>query len=130
LDEAGARVHISNIVVPKEITDIEKKIFEIKEKKNDVIRSQRYEEAAKLRDVERQLNESLEKARKQWEEESSKNRQLVSEDNVAEVVAMMTGIPVQKVSQNENTKLSKMYDMIAGRVIGQDDAVKKVVKAN
>jgi ATP-dependent Clp protease ATP-binding subunit ClpC len=129
LDEAGARVHISNIVVPKEITDIEKKIFEIKEKKNDVIRSQRYEEAAKLRDVERQLNESLEKARKQWEEESSKNRQLVSEDNVAEVVAMMTGIPVQKVSQNENTKLSKMYDMIAGRVIGQDDAVKKVVKA-
>jgi len=129
LDEAGARVHISNIVVPKEITDIEKKISDIKDKKNDVIRSQRYEEAAKLRDVERQLNESLDKARKEWEEESSKNRQTVSEDNVAEVVSMMTGIPVQKVSQNENTKLSKMYDMIAGRVIGQDDAVKKVVKA-
>ncbi len=129
LDEAGPRVHISNILVPKEITDIEKKIIDIKEKKNDVIRSQRYEEAAKLRDVERQLNENLEKARKIWEEESSKNRQTVSEDNVAEVVSMMTGIPVQKVNQNENTKLSKMYDMIAGRVIGQDDAVKKVVKA-
>lgn len=129
LDEAGARVHISNIVVPKEITEIEKKIFDIKEKKNDVIRSQRYEEAAKLRDVERQLNENLEKARKQWEEDSSKNRQIVSEENVAEVVSMMTGIPVNKVNQNENNKLSKMYDMIAGRVIGQDDAVKKIVKA-
>lgn len=129
LDEAGARVHISNIVVPKEITDIETKITEIKEKKNDVIRSQRYEEAAKLRDVERQLNENLEKARKEWEEESSKNRQTVTEDNVAEVVSMITGIPVQKVSQNENNKLSKMYDMIAGKVIGQDDAVKKIVKA-
>jgi hypothetical protein len=129
LDEAGARVHISNIVVPKEITDIEGKISDIKDKKNEVIRSQRYEEAAKLRDVERQLNESLETARRQWEETSKNNRQVVSEENVAEVVSMMTGIPVYKVSQNENTKLSKMYETIAGKVIGQDDAVKKVVKA-
>ena len=129
LDEAGSRVHISNIVVPKEITEIEKKISDIKDKKNEVIRSQKYEEAAKLRDVERQLNESLEKARKDWEEESSKNRQTVTEDNVAEVVSMMTGIPLQKVGEKENTRLAKMGSEIAGKVVGQDDAVKKVVRA-
>lgn len=129
LDEAGARVHISNIVVPQEITDIEEKIVDIKDKKNDVIKRQKYEEAAKLRDVEKQLNTALETARKSWEEESAKNRQVVTEDNVAEVVAMITGIPVQKVSQTENTKLSKMYEKIAGKVIGQDDAVKRIVKS-
>ena len=129
LDEAGSRVHISNIVVPKEITDIENKIVEIKEKKNHVIRSQKYEEAAKLRDVERQLNESLEKERKKWEEECSNNKQTVTEDNVAEVVSMMTGIPLQKVSLNETSKLAKMQESIIGKVIGQDDAVKKIVKA-
>ena len=129
LDEAGSRVHISNIVVPKEITDIENKIVEIKEKKNEVIRSQKYEDAAKLRDVERQLNESLEKARRNWEEESSKNRQTVTEDNVAQVVSMMTGIPLQKVGEKENERLSRMGSEIAGKVVGQDDAVKKVVRA-
>ena len=129
LDEAGSRVHISNIVVPKEITDIEKKISEIKEKKNEVIRSQKYEEAAKLRDVERQLNDSLEKERKRWEDDAKNNRQIVSEENVAEVVSMMTGIPVHKISQNENDKLSKMGESITGKVIGQDEAVKKIVKA-
>lgn len=129
LDEAGSRVHISNIVVPKEITDIENKILEIKDKKNDVIRSQKYEEAAKLRDVERQLNSSLEDARKRWEEESKNHRQVVTEDNVAEVVSMMTGIPLQKVSLNETDKLAKMNEIISGKVIGQDEAVKKIVKA-
>jgi len=129
LDEAGSRVHISNIVVPQSITDIENKISEIKEKKNQVIRSQRYEEAAKLRDVERQLNESLEAERKKWEDECSNNKQTVTEDNVAEVVSMMTGIPLQKVSENETSKLGKMQDSIVGKVIGQDDAVKKIVKA-
>ena len=129
LDEAGARVHISNIIVPKEITDIEGKISDIKEKKNDVIRSQRYEEAAKLRDVERQLNESLEKARYQWEEDSKNNRQTVTEEDVAQVVSMITGIPVSKVNQDENIKLSRMYENIAGKVVGQDEAVRKVVKA-
>ena len=129
LDEAGSRVHISNIVVPKEITDIEHKIVEIKDKKNDVIRSQKYEEAAKLIDVERQLNSELENARKRWEEESKNHRQVVTEDNVAEVVSMMTGIPLQKVSLNETDKLAKMNDNIAGKVIGQDEAVKKIVKA-
>jgi len=129
LDEAGSRVHISNIVVPKVITDIENKIGEIKEKKNQVIRSQKYEEAAKLRDIERQLNESLELERKKWEDECSNNKQTVTEDNVAEVVSMMTGIPLQKVSENETNKLAKMPDSIIGKVVGQDEAVKKIVKA-
>ena len=129
LDEAGARVHISNIVVPQEITDIENKISEIKEKKNEVIRSQRYEEAAKLRDVEKQLNISLENARKEWEEHAKNNKQTVTEDDVAQVVSMITGIPVSKVGESENSKLAKMGTQLMGKVIGQDDAVKKVVKA-
>ena len=129
LDEAGSRVHISNIVVPKEITDVEQKLQDIKDKKQEVVKGQRYEEAAKLRDVEKQLQKQLEDARRKWDEDSKLNRQTVSEENVAEVVSMMTGIPLQKVSQSENKKLSQMYDTLAGRVIGQDDAVKKVVKA-
>ena len=129
LDEAGSRVHIANIVVPKEITDIEAKIVDVKEKKNQVIRSQKYEEAAKLRDVERQLNEALEVERKKWEQESANNKQTVTEDNVAEVVSMMTGIPLQRVSENETSKLSKMQESIVGKIVGQDDAVKKIVKA-
>jgi ATP-dependent Clp protease ATP-binding subunit ClpC len=129
LDEAGARVHISNIVVPKEITDIENKISEIKEKKNEVIRSQKYEEAAKLRDIEKQLNTSLEIARKEWEEHAKNNKQIVSEEDVAQVVSMITGIPVSKVGENENTKLAKMGSELMGRVVGQDEAVRKVVKA-
>ena len=129
LDESGSRVHISNIVVPKEITEIEKKILDVKEQKNEVIRSQKYEDAAKLRDTERLLNESLEKARKQWEDESSRNKQIVTEDNVAEVVSMMTGIPLQKVGEKENTRLAKMGSEISGKVVGQDEAVKKVVRA-
>jgi ATP-dependent Clp protease ATP-binding subunit ClpC len=129
LDEAGSRVHISNIVVPKEITEIESKISEVKEKKNEVIRSQKYEEAAKLRDVEKKLNESLETERKRWEDEATKNRQLVTEDNVAEVVSMMTGIPLQKVGEKENERLSKLPELLKNNVIGQDDAVKMVAKA-
>jgi ATP-dependent Clp protease ATP-binding subunit ClpC len=129
LDESGARVHIANIIVPKEITSIEKKIVDIKEKKNDVIRSQKYEEAAKLRDVERQLNEALDIARQAWEDDSKNNRQTVTDENVAEVVSMMTGVPVSKVNEKENTKLGKMKDVVSSKVIGQDEAVKKIVKA-
>jgi len=129
LDEAGSRVHISNIVVPKEIIDIEKKIAEIKDKKTLVVRSQKYEEAAQLRDVEKQLHNNLEEARKKWEDDQKNQRQTVTEDNVAEVVSMMTGIPLRKVGQKENEKLSTMYESMSGTVIGQDDAVKKVVKA-
>ena len=129
LDEAGSRVHISNIVVPKDITDIEGKIQEIKDKKTSVVRSQRYEEAAELRDAEKQLLNNLEIARKKWDEEQKNHKQTVTEDNVAEVVSMMTGIPLQKVGQKENERLSKMPQTIMGKVIGQDEAVSKVVKS-
>ena len=129
LDEAGSRVHISNITVPKSITDLEKKIDEIKDKKSQVVRSQRYEEAAQLRDVEKQLKDSLENEKRKWEEESQLNRETVDEKSVAKVVSMMTGIPVTKVSQNENKKLASMYESISGKVIGQEDAIKKITKA-
>jgi len=129
LDEAGSRVHITNIKVPQNIIDIENKIEDIKVEKNKVVRSQKYEEAAKLRDTERQLSEQLEEAKLAWEEETKSHRETVSEDNVAEVVAMMTGIPVQRVAQKEGKKLVKMYDDIHDKVIGQDEAIRKVVKA-
>jgi ATP-dependent Clp protease ATP-binding subunit ClpC len=129
LDEAGARVHITNIKVPKEIEEIEKEIDEVKVEKTRVVKSQRYEKAAELRDKERQLAEKLEAAKAKWDEETRQHREMVGEDEVAQVVSMMTGIPVQRVAQSESNVLSKMYDMVKGRVIGQDDAVKKVVRA-
>ena len=129
LDEAGSRVHISNIVVPKSILDVEGKIEEVKEEKNKVVRSQRYEEAAKLRDRERILLDELEKAKRAWEEDSKNNRSTVSEDNVAEVVAMMSGIPVTRIAEKESGKLRRMKEEMVGKVIGQEEAVGKVVKA-
>ena len=129
LDESGSRVHISNIVVPKEITDIENKISDVKEKKTLVVRSQKYEEAARLRDVEKQLHTNLEEARKKWDDEQKNNRQTVTEENVAEVVSMMTGVPLQKVGQKESEKLGNMSDEIMGKVIGQDKAVEAVIKS-
>jgi ATP-dependent Clp protease ATP-binding subunit ClpC len=129
LDEAGSRVHITNINVPQNVVEIEGKIEEIKEQKNQVVRSQKYEEAARLRDTEKQLHAQLEAAKKAWEEETRQNRVTVSEDNVAEVVSMMSGVPVQRVNQNEGEKLVKMYDLLKGKVIGQDVALEKVVKA-
>ena len=129
MDEAGSRVHISNIVVPKEITDIELKIDSIKEQKNDVVKNQRYEEAASLRDIEKQLQSNLDEAKIKWENEQKNNRQPVTEENVAEVVSMMTGIPLQKVNQKENEKLFNMDPLLKGKVIGQNDAIEKVVKA-
>jgi ATP-dependent Clp protease ATP-binding subunit ClpC len=129
LDEAGSRVHITNIHVPQNVLDIEKKIEDIKEEKNKVVRSQKYEEAAKLRDVEKNLQTQLEVAKKAWEEETKNNKVTVTEDNVAEVVSMMSGIPVQRVNQNETNKLLVMGEEMKGKVIGQDQAVAKVVKA-
>jgi ATP-dependent Clp protease ATP-binding subunit ClpC len=129
LDEAGSRVHITNINVPQNVLDIEKKIEDIKEEKNRVVRSQKYEEAAKLRDVEKNLQTQLEVAKKAWEEETKNNKVTVTEDNVAEVVSMMSGIPVQRVNQNETNKLLVMGEEMKGKVIGQDQAVAKVVKA-
>ena len=129
LDEVGSRVHITNINVPESIIKVEKEIEDVKELKNKVVRSQQYEEAARLRDSERKLNEELESAKKKWEEESKSHRQTVTEENVAEVVAMMTGIPVQKVAEKESGKLMKMADSMNGTVIGQNEAIVKVVKA-
>ena len=129
LDEAGSRVHITNIKVPPIIIELEKKADDIKDEKNRVVRSQKYEEAARLRDTERKLLEELEEAKKKWEEDTKNNREEVSDENVAEVVAMMTGVPVQRITQNESGKLRKMDDLLKGTVIGQDEAISKVVKA-
>lgn len=129
LDEAGSRVHITNIKVPQNIIDIENQIEEVKVEKNKVVRSQKYEEAARLRDSERQLTEALADAKTAWEEETKSHRETVTEEDVAEVVAMMTGIPMKRVAQKEGKKLVKMYDEIQDKVIGQDEAIKKVVKA-
>ncbi len=129
LDEAGARVHITNMQVPAEILDLENRIEEVKKQKNKAIHSQKFEEAAKFRDNERKLLIELENAKRRWEEESKIHRVPVSEENVAEVVAMMSGVPVQRIAQNESEKLITMEDDLAGSVIGQSEAIKKVVKA-
>ncbi len=129
LDEVGSRVHITNINVPKEIIDIEAQIEALKEKKNEVIKSQQYEEAAKLRDDERKLQDQLETEKRKWEEESKIHRVAVTEEDVAEVVSMMCGIPVTRVAQKESGRLVNMAEELRGKVIGQDEAVEKVVKA-
>jgi len=129
LDEAGSYVHISNINVPKEILDIEAEIAKVKEEKQSVVKSQRYEDAAKLRDKEKQLNDALDKARLIWEADQKKHRQTVTEENIAQVVSMITGIPLQKINTNENSKLAKMGPALKGSVIGQDEAVNKVVRS-
>ncbi len=129
LDEAGSRVHITNIDVPKQILELEKKLEEVKETKNSVVKKQKYEEAAKLRDDEKRLEKELASAQEKWEEETKQHREIVSEDNVADVISMMTGIPVNKIAQTELNKLAQLPDLIKGRVIGQDNAVAKVVKA-
>ncbi len=129
LDEAGSRVHITHIKVPSEIIDVENQIEEARQLKNKAINSQKFEEAAKYRDIERKLQQELEKFKKLWEDESKLNRETVSEEDVAEVVAMMTGIPVQRIAQNESQRLINMESDMEGMVIGQDDAIRKVVKA-
>ena len=129
LDEVGSRVHITNINVPQAIIDVEKEIEEIKIKKSSVVKRQKYEEAAQLRDEERQLIEKLDEEKRKWEEATENDRETVSEDNVAEVVSMMTGIPVQRVAEKETGRLVKMAENLRGTVIGQDEAIKKVVKA-
>ncbi|MEL4454990.1 ATP-dependent Clp protease ATP-binding subunit [Lutimonas vermicola] len=129
LDEAGSRIHITNIVVPKTVLELEKKLEEIREHKNDVVKSQKYEEAAKLRDDEKRIEKELEIAQANWEEESKLHKETVTEDNVAEVVSMMTGIPVNRIAEAESKRLKDLPDLIKGKVIGQDEAVSKVVKA-
>ena len=129
LDEAGSRVHITNIDVPKQILDLERQLEEVREQKNSVVKRQKYEEAAKLRDDEKKLEKELAIAQEQWEEDSKNNRIEVTEDNVADVVSMMTGIPVNRVAQTESNKLAKLPELLKGKVIGQDEAVMKIARS-
>tara|TARA_R110000851_G_scaffold59834_1_gene138327 strand:- start:63429 stop:65981 length:2553 start_codon:yes stop_codon:yes gene_type:complete len=129
LDEAGSRVHITNINVPEKILKIEAKLEEVRELKNSVVKKQKYEEAAKLRDDEKTLEKDLATEQEIWENESKLHKETVDEENVAEVVSMMTGIPVSRIAQTESNKLAALPDRIKGKVIGQDEAVGKVVKA-
>ncbi|HYV53370.1 MAG TPA: ATP-dependent Clp protease ATP-binding subunit, partial [Chitinophagaceae bacterium] len=125
----GARVHLKNINVPPNIVDLEKKIEDVKNEKNKVVKSQKFEEAASLRDTEKRLGEELEKAKSEWEEESKHKRYPIGEEQIAEVVSMMTGIPVKRMVQAESEKLRKMADDMKGMVVGQFEAIQKVVKA-
>lgn len=129
LDEAGSRVHITNIDVPKQILDLERQLEEVRELKNTVVKKQKYEEAAKLRDDEKRIEKDLALAQEQWEEDSKSNRILVTEDNVADVVSMMSGIPVNRVAQTESNKLAKLPELIENKVIGQKEAVMKIARA-
>ncbi|MGS2763309.1 ATP-dependent Clp protease ATP-binding subunit [Sinomicrobium sp. M5D2P9] len=129
LDESGSRVHITNMEVPKQILELEKQLEDVRVLKNSVVKKQKYEEAAKLRDDEKRLEKDLATAQEKWEEESKLHRETVSEDNVADVVSMMSGIPVNRIAQAESSKLAKLPELIKGKVIGQDEAVGKVVKA-
>src|SRR6201996_2242500 len=129
LDEVGARVHLKNINVPNEVIELEKKIEDVKNEKNKVVKSQKFEEAASLRDTEKRLQEDLEKAKNDWEEESKHKRYPIDEEAIAEVVSMMTGIPVKRMVQAETEKLRNMSIDMRGMVVGQDDAITKVVKA-
>ena len=129
LDEVGARTHLKNIHVPKNIEDLEKKIEEIRESKNQAVKNQQYEKAADLRDHESKLFKKLETGKKEWEEESKSKRHPVKEEDIAEIVAMTTGIPVKRVAQNESNKLVTMVDDLKKVIIGQDEAIIKITKA-
>ncbi len=129
LDESGSRVHIVNMDVPKQILELEKKLEDVRELKNSVVKKQKYEEAAKLRDDEKSLEKELAIAQERWEDDSKLNKETVSEDNVADVVSMMSGIPVNRIAQTESNKLAGLPDLIKSNVIGQDEAVAKVSKA-
>lgn len=129
MDEAGARVHINNIQVPEYILKLEEKIENIKKEKNLVVKNQKYEEAAQLRDKEKRLQEELEQGKQQWEEETKEKRYTVDEESVAEVIGMMTGIPTTRIAQKESVKILGMADDLKKNVIGQNEAVDKLVKA-
>ena len=129
MDEAGARVHLANIKVPKEVIEIEEEIEKIKQKKNQVVRNQNFEEAARLRDLEKKLLSDLEQAKRNWEESSKDMVHAVGEDVIADVVSMMTGIPVTRIAQSESNKLMKMADALKKEVVGQDEAIEKLTRA-
>jgi ATP-dependent Clp protease ATP-binding subunit ClpC len=129
LDEVGARVHLSNITVPDHIIDLEEEIEKTSNEKNTMVKKQRFEEAARLRDTEKRLMEELDQAQKEWEKESEHIVYDVTDEDVASVVAMMSGVPVNKISQKEGQKLLKMKEAIGSKVVGQDEAITKLTKA-
>lgn len=129
LDEAGSRVHIKNIKVPESLLLLEEELENVRKEKLDAVRQQKFEVAARLRDKERILIGKIEAEKVRWEEEMSKNRQIVTEENVAEVVAMMTGVPVQRIAQSEGNRLLNMANELKKKIIGQDEAIDKIVKA-
>ena len=129
LDESGSRVHISNIVVPEKILTLEKQLEETKKEKMMAVKNQNFEKAASFRDREKDLLDLIDQEKKKWEKELAINREIVDAEKVAEVVAMMTGVPVQRIAQTEGTRLLKMADELRGSVIGQDEAILKVVKS-
>ncbi|MDP4223827.1 MAG: ATP-dependent Clp protease ATP-binding subunit [Bacteroidota bacterium] len=129
LDESGSRVHISNIVVPEKILSLEKQLDDTKKEKMMAVKNQSFEKAASFRDREKDLMDMIELEKKKWEKELAVNRETVDADKVAEVVAMMTGVPVQRIAQTEGTRLLKMADEMKGSVVGQDEAIQKVVKS-
>lgn len=129
LDESGSRVHISNIVVPERILKLEEELDEARKDKMNAVKNQNFEKAASFRDKEKELQDMIEAEKKKWESDLSQNRELVDDEKVAEVVAMMTGVPVQRIAQTEGTRLLKMADELRESLIGQDEAIKKVVKA-
>ena len=129
MDEAGARVHLNNIRVPKEILELEEKIEEVREEKNQVVKSQRFEEAARLRDKEKKLQEQLEEAKREWEIKAENEIHDVTAQDISEVIAMMTGIPVDKISEPESRKLLEMEEALKGRVIGQEEPIQKLSRA-
>jgi len=129
MDEAGSRVHITNMEVPEKIVAIEDELERVRERKNTVVKRQKYEEAAKLRDDEKKLEKDLLLAQEDWQEEQRQNRETVTDNHIADVVSMMTGIPVQRVADGESERLSMLNELIQGKVIGQENAVEKVAKA-
>ena len=129
LDEAGSRVHIINMNVPKQILELEQKLEDTRALKNEVVKKQKYEEAAKLRDDEKRVEKALADAQLAWEEDSKLHREIVTAENVADVVSMMSGIPVAKIAQAESSKLAQLPAIISSKIIGQSDAVHKVAKA-
>ena len=129
LDEAGSRVHINNMSVPKEVIELESQLDQVRDLKNSVVKRQKYEEAAKLRDDEKRVEKLLLEAQEKWQEESRQNRITVNDNDIADVVSMMTNVPVNKIVKSEKSKLSKLKKLIQSKLIGQDDAVEKVVRA-
>ena len=129
LDEAGSRVHLTNLDVPQHIHELEKELDDAKDKKNTAVKNQKYEEAASFRDKEKNIENKLSLAQNQWEEECKKNKEIVNEESIADVVSMMTGIPLNKLKQSESNKLSKLTSLVKENIIGQDKAIEKVVRS-